>query len=375
MPGKDWEGIERLLAVRLDNIGDVVMLGPALRALRGRFPQAHITLMASPAGSQVAPLLPWVDEAFTWRPVWQEISGRPAVDAAREYALVDALREKRFDAAFIFTSFSQSPHPPAYACYLAEIPIRIGQSKEFGGGLLTLASDPPPDSGHQVDRNLALLDAAGIPFSGRDLELALPPQTVEAAACILERAGVAPADPFIVLAPGASCSARRYPPERFAAAAKELADRVDVPLVIVGSAGEAETIAPVLAATDGHKIVSLVGNTTVPEFAAVIARASLVLANNSAALHIAEAFRRPLVLLYSGTEYESQWRPRRSPATLLRRPTVCSPCYRFECPFELECLDIPPQKVVEAALNSLDRHSSQPVNLLELREEFAVPAE
>ena len=72
-PGEN--GPSPRLAVRLDNIGDIVMLGPALRAMRQALPHAHITLMASPAGSQVAPLLPWVDEVLTERGVWQDASG------------------------------------------------------------------------------------------------------------------------------------------------------------------------------------------------------------------------------------------------------------------------------------------------------------
>ncbi|MCA9973042.1 MAG: hypothetical protein KC425_22645, partial [Anaerolineales bacterium] len=85
----------------------------------------------------------------------------------------------------------------------------------------------------------------------------------------------------------------------------------------------------------------------------VIRRAAVVLANNSAPLHIADAFDRPQVILYAGTEYLSQWRPRRAPARLLRRPTTCTPCYRFECPYNQECLDVPPAEVAAAVLNLL----------------------
>ena len=63
-----WQSVRRVLAVRLDNIGDVVMLGPALRTVRQALPNVHLTLMSSPAGSQVAPLLPWVDEVLVHRP-------------------------------------------------------------------------------------------------------------------------------------------------------------------------------------------------------------------------------------------------------------------------------------------------------------------
>jgi lipopolysaccharide heptosyltransferase II len=347
------EAVQRLLVIRLDNIGDVVLLSPALRNLRRRFPEAGITLMASPAGSQVAPLLPWIDDVFTWRAIWQDVSGSLSHDPQRERALIESLRTRDYHAAFIFTSFSQSPLPPAYACYLAGIPVRVGYSKEFGGGLLSFSSPPPADETHQADLNLALLELAKIPVRDRHLELHIPTEVRHETDRILEPAGINPMSDYTVLAPGASCSARRYSPDRFAAAAVELSNRTGMPVVVVGSQREAETIAPVSAAAQNGNLISLVGKTSLPQLAAIIQGAALVVANNSASIHLADAFQRPIVALYSGTEYESQWAPRNSPTRLLRRPTDCSPCYRFECPYSMECLDIPPREVVEAALDLL----------------------
>jgi lipopolysaccharide heptosyltransferase II len=345
------QDIQRILAVRLDNIGDIVMLGPALRALRGFFPQAHLTLLASPAGSQVAPLLPWIDEVIPLRALWQDVSGKLELNPQRELELIEQLRAGRYDAAFIFTSFSQSPHPPGLICYLAGIPIRVGHSKEFGGGVLNITGRPPEDSGHQAERNLALLETAGIPVRSRHLELYVAPEVQNEADELLLSAGVDPYAPFVALAPGASCPARRYPPGRFAQAARLLARQSGLPLVILGSEREKESLIPFLTGLQHERPwVSLLGKTGVPQFSAVIRRAALVVANNSASLHIADAFERPLVILYSGTEYISQWEPRISPARLLNCTVPCSPCFRFECPYNQECLDIPPEEVAQAAL-------------------------
>jgi ADP-heptose:LPS heptosyltransferase len=270
-------------------------------------------------------------------------------------ALVETIRAHGFDAAIIFTSFSQSPYPPAYVCYLAGVPIRLGQSKEFGGSLLSQWVKPPLDSVHQVDRNLHLLEMAGFSVAERHLELNVPDDVQRSADCLLYTVGVDPDAPFIVLAPGASCAARRYDPLRYAAMVPMLTAQTDLPIVVIGSAHEAELVAPILAAGAEHGISSLVGRTSVPELAAVIRRAILVIANDSGPMHFADAFRRPMVVLYSGTEYESQWRPRNAPTRLLRRPTACSPCYRFQCPYQMECLDIPPAEVAAEALAMLQR--------------------
>jgi lipopolysaccharide heptosyltransferase II len=352
---------DRILVVRLDNIGDLVMLGPALRALRAAYPRAEITLMASPAGSQVAPLLPWIDGVIVWRAVWQDVSADLPLDPAREISLAMQLRQRQFEVAFIFTSFTQSPYPPAYACYLAGIPIRVGHSKEFGGGVLSHCAEPPLDSGHQVDRNLSLLKAVGVPVPRGHLELSLPEQVQQSADQILESVGIDLESPFILLAPGASCATRRYDPERFASVAQMLVSTTDLPLVVVGSpreTGIVESVAAGARQPRPDRVKSLVGMTSVPDLAAIIRRSSLVIANNSASLHFADAFMRPMVILYSGTEYESQWKPRRAPARLLRRPTHCSPCYNFNCPYAMECLDIAPEEVVAAALEMLAREFS-----------------
>jgi lipopolysaccharide heptosyltransferase II len=349
----NWEKVRRLLVVRLDNIGDVVMLSPALRTLKQALPEAHLTLMASPAGSQVASLLPWVDEVMTYRATWQDASFNMPLDPSREMELVETLRARQFDAAVIFTSFSQSPYPPAYVCYLAGIPIRLGQSKEFGGSILSQWVRAVPDALHQSERSLHLLEQAGFEIARRHLELSIPPEIEASANHKLREKGIDPNAPFIVLAPGASCAARRYDPQRFAEVAPKLMEQSGLPIVLLGSAREAELVEPILAAAQGYPLVSLLGQTDVPELAAVIRRSALLIANDSGPMHFGEAFLRPMVILYSGTELESQWQPRFAPTRLLRRPTHCSPCYNFKCPSNMECLDIPPDEVVAEALSLL----------------------
>ncbi len=165
-----WLTVRNLLVMRLDNIGDVIMTSPVLRSLKENLPQARLTLMASPSGSLAAPLLPWVDEVLTWRALWQDL-GRLEFDPAREWRLVSELKERQFDAAIILTSFNQSPHPPALLCCLADIPLRVGESKEKGGNVLTTEVFSAPDRIHQVERNLGPIEAIG--FEVRDRSLAI----------------------------------------------------------------------------------------------------------------------------------------------------------------------------------------------------------
>jgi ADP-heptose:LPS heptosyltransferase len=347
-----WANARNILVMRLDNIGDVVMTSPALRAIKENLPQARITLMASPAGTQAAPLLPWVDEVLTWRVLWQDL-GRLEFDPEREWQLIATLAERRFDAAVIFTSFSQSPHPAGMVCYLAGIQLRLGESKEKGNGILTTELASAPDELHQVERNLRLIEAVGFQVTDRRLAIQIPLEACQGAAERLAAHGLSLKTPYLLLSPWASCQARTYFIDRFAIAARELSRRTGWPVLVTGAVRDQERTGPLMTALASFG-VNLVGATTIPELAALIANARLVLTNDSLPMHLADATRTPSVVLYSGTEYESQWQPRHSPFRLLRRPTSCSPCYAFTCPYNLECLDIPPEEVVAAGLELLD---------------------
>ncbi len=353
---------QRILVIRLDNIGDVIMTGPFLRALHQAYPEATITLLASPGGSQAAALLPWVDDVIVWRALWQEIKDDHTLNPFRELRLVDLLKERSFDAAFILTSFSQSPYPPAYACYLAGIPYRVAQSKEFGGAALSHWVRPLPDRTHQVDRNLHLLEAFDIPTQGSHLDLQVPSKDRQDVNNLLLEQKLEAGEPYIVLAPGASSATRRYDMRRYAVVAEALVEETGLPLLLVGTQKESERFKPLLELSHRKpKVVSLVGKTSVPGLAAVIEGAELLVTNNSASMHIADAFNRPEVVLFAGTEVLEQWEPRNAPARLLNRSTHCSPCYRFECPYHLECLDIPAKEVVYSALQLMQEPEPLPV--------------
>lgn len=349
----DWSRVRRLLVVRLDNLGDVIMTGPALRALRAHLPRLHITLLASPGGAPAAELLPWIDDLRVCRALWQDL-GRLALDPAREAALIADLRRGEFDLALILTSFSQSPHPPALACALAGIPARLGESRERGRAL-TFALASAPDDLHQVDRNLRLLRAAGVPAGDARLEIQLSDRARARARDLLAACG----GHYFVLNPFASCPARTYDPVRLARAARLLSQRTGLTPVLCGAARDRPRAEGLLSEL-GPGAEDLLGATDLPTYAAVIAGARLVLTPNTAALHLADALGVPQLVLYGGTELPSQWAPRASPHRLLRRDTACSPCYRFECPYHHECLDFTPDEVAAAALTVLDAPAPNP---------------
>ncbi len=349
-------GARRIVVLRLDNAGDVILAGPTIRALRLAYPDAHLTLLASPVGADAAELLPWLDEVVPWRTVWQDANGSLAFDPGRETAAIERLRSLRADAAIILTSFSQTPFAAGYACYLAGIPVRVGHEESFGGGVLSHPIDGPAPI-HQAERNLHLLRGIGVPTGDGRLEAHVSDEAHAAVARLL--AALPGDDAPVVVAPGASCAARRYDPASFARATAAISAGTGRPIVVIGTAKERPLAAPIVAAVPDA--VDLVGRTSLAEAAAVIARAGLVLANDSFAMHLADAFDRPVVVTFAGTDREAEWAPRRTRHIVLVRPTPCAPCRLFDCPLEGHpCMAIDPRRVVDAAslLLGAERRSS-----------------
>jgi ADP-heptose:LPS heptosyltransferase len=345
-PPIDWGSLDRLLVVRADNLGDVLLTGPALAALRSAAPHAELDLLASPAGAAAAQLLPEVDETVVARVSWQQI----AVTAEPpDTDLVFRIAARHYAAAVVLTSFSQSPWPAGYALQRAGVPLRAGMSKEFGGTALTHWVPAADDGLHQADRALRLLDGLGVPTAHvpSTLHAAVPAASQERAAAAVQGAGLDAGAPYAVMLPGASCPSRRWPAERFRTTAALLADD-GLPVVVTGPAAERDLVADVAARTPG--VVALAGAFDVPDLAALLAGAAVAVTNNSGGMHLADAVGTPVVVLFAGTEDEGQYRPRSVPSAVLRVPTACSPCRQFHCPFDLECLAIGPEDAALAAL-------------------------
>jgi ADP-heptose:LPS heptosyltransferase len=329
----DWAAMRRVLVVRPDNVGDVLMTGPVFRALRAAAPHAQLVLLASPGGAAAAALLPEVDDLVVASVSWQQLDLVPGADP--DAALVDKLAVRGFDAAVVLTSFSQSPWPAAEVARRAGIPVRVGTSKEFGGGLLTHWVPAPPDDEHQVDRMLGQLAAVGVPSRGHALHARIP----DDAATPLALVGVR----YAVVAPGASCPSRRWPADRFAAVVRALADD-GLTVAVTGTEKEAGLVAEVA----GDVGVPLAGGLGLADLAALLAGAEVVVANNSGGVHLADAVGAPVVELFAGTETVGQYAPRSTRAEVLTVPVSCAPCRQLVCPFDQECLAIGPADVLDA---------------------------
>jgi ADP-heptose:LPS heptosyltransferase len=348
----DWQTARRVLAVRLDNLGDVLVTSPALRAIKRSLPHASLTLLASPVGAQAGRLHPDVDQVIVYEAPWMDPWRKLPQDPEREQRVIARLREERFDAAVIFTSFRQSSLPAAYLCYLAGIPLRLGASIDGPGSLLTTrhkhVEAEPGKVPHEVLRGLDLVSAVGIESEELDLVLEVPSAERRRARTLLEDVRRS-AGPTVVLHPGCSMPARTYPWEMFADAADLLVERLDATVLLTGAESERELVERV-AGRMRRDAVPLAGKLPFPTFCGLIGEADLTLTNNTGPMHIAAALKTPVIALFALTNPPEQWGPWRVPHRQLFHDVPCRICYSRVCPVGHECLRlVEPDEVAMAA--------------------------
>jgi lipopolysaccharide heptosyltransferase II len=344
-----WEKAKKILAVRLDALGDVLMTTPALRALRGRGGR-RVTLLTSPAGAEAARAVPEVDDVLTYEAPWMKASG--AGNPRAELDMIAALARRKFDAAVIFTVYSQSPLPAALLCRMAGIPLRLAHCHENPYQLLTdWVPDPEPDQKirHEVRRQLDLVETVGFHTERENLSLRIPEETRTRCRAAMEKE-MDLRRPWVLIHPGASAPSRRYSPQGFAEAADILARDHGRQILFTGSAAEAPLIEGIRAAMSSPS-VSWAGRLDFMDLAAVISLAPVLIVNNTGPAHIAAAVGTPLVDIYAMTN--PQHTPWKVPHRLMYSDVPCRFCYKSVCPeTHHACLkQVTPASVADAAVS------------------------
>lgn len=317
-----------VLAVRQDNNGDVLLMGPALRALAAR--ATRLTLVCGPSGEAAARALPGIDEVVVSEAAWIEANPHP-VDRAAADAFVSCVAELRIGEAVIFTSFHQSPLPMALLLRMAGVPRIAAISEDYPGALLDVRHRDVPDDLHEVERALSLARAAGHE---------LPPHDEGRLAMrVAERNPVAHRAPYVVVHPGATVPARAWDPRANRDLVAALVARGET-VVVTGGGGERELCAYVSG--ENATVVNLAGETDFTTLARVIADADAIVVGNTGAAHVAAAVGTPVVSLFPPTIPAVRFRPWMVPHALLGDQDIaCRGCRARTCPLEDQpCLGV-----------------------------------
>jgi ADP-heptose:LPS heptosyltransferase len=357
MIDEQWRSVRRILAVRLDNLGDVLVTTPAIHAIKDSLPGVRLTLLASPVGAQIAQLNPDIDDVIAYEAPWMDPWHKLPQDSRREQRMIASIRKRHFDGAIIFTSYHQSPLPAAYLCYLANIPLRVAASIDGPGSLLTTRHKHPEHMMHEVERGLDLVGAIGLTTNGLDLILKVPDVAREKAFDFLSAHDIDSQRPLVVVHPGCSMPARTYPRDRYAQVIDLLVERLGAAVLVTGSEDERALVEQVLDRVQEHNrgaTLACAGILPFPAFCALIEAADLTITNNTGPMHVSAAVKTPVVALFALTNPPEQWGPWRVPHRQLYHDVACRICYSRICPYGQECLClVTPEMVVDAAAELL----------------------
>jgi heptosyltransferase II len=338
------------ILVRATNwVGDAVMSIPALRAIRGRWPNAEIVILARP---WVADL--YHGQGYADRILIYDNEGKHKCIWGRE-RLARALRREKFDAAVLF----QNAFDAAWIAWRARVPERIGYARHGRRWLLNRAI-PIPATGeapeHEAYDYLELLRRAGwlegLPRI-EEISIAIPEEDRNKALERLMAAGVRKNAVRIAFASGAAYgSAKCWEPERYAELADRLITAFDADVILFGAPQESGVAARIALAMRKHAC-NLVGATQIGELPALLSTCRLFIGNDSGAMHVAGAVGVPVIGIFGPTDPEGT-RAMTPQFTLIREPVDCSPCFLRKCPIDHRCMTrISVERVFEAARFSL----------------------
>jgi ADP-heptose:LPS heptosyltransferase len=336
--------VERIVIFRALQLGDMLCAVPALRALRRAYPQAHIALIGLPwAASFVERYAHLVDELI----VFPGAIGFPEQQETDAHLprIHQAMRARRFDLAI------QLHGSGGVANDIVE-----GIGARLNAGFLKPDEAmrrgvfmPWPDDLPESARYTALMQRLGIDANDLDLEIPLTDADNRECDALIEACAL-DSERLVLVHPGAQLPSRRWPVERFADVARALSRR-GWQVAVTGSAGEA----PLTARVAQGAGIDLAGRTSLGSLAALVAKARLIVCNDTGLSHVAAAMRTPSVVVASGSDTR-RWAPLdHARHRVLADWPSCRPCAFRECPYGHECaMNISVQSVIDTAFAQLE---------------------
>jgi heptosyltransferase II len=333
------------ILIRATNwVGDAILALPALRAVRKRFPDAEIAIVARPYVADI-----YGDQEICNQLIPYDPKGSHAGFFGRE-RLAAQLRAQKFDVALLL----QNAFDAAWLAWRANIPERIGYARDARSFLLTKAV-PLPRHGetpaHEKFYYLELLHRAGWLDSLKDesfIGLHVPEEKRRSADEFLCKSGVRPGALRLAIGAGASYgSAKCWPPSRFAEVANRLQAEADADVILFGTAAETN-VSTAITAEMRQPPIDLTGKTAIADVPALLSQCHLFIGNDSGAMHVAAAVGLPVVAVFGPTDPFGT-APVTERCSIVHQKSYCSPCFLRRCPTDHRCMTAIAADMVEAA--------------------------
>lgn len=347
--------MNRILLVRTSAIGDLVFASPFVAALRRRYPDAHIAWLVEPGLDGLLAADPCIDELILWpkaewKRLWRE---RRLIELRRAVrAFAATLKARDFDTAIDMQSLFKS----GWLAWLSGAPRRIGLgSREASRWLMTEVVPAGGTPGQISSEYRHLARHLGLDTDHFLPRLAVSDDNARKARALLAANGLAPGR-YAVFAPFTTRPQKHWSEDGWPVLARRVREELGLAAVILGGPGEREAARRIALAAPGA--VALAGATSLPEAAALVAQAGLVIGVDTGLTHMGSAFGTPTVALFGSTRpYLDAGRP---DAKVIWLGLPCSPCRRRpSCGGSHDCLhDIHPDRVMDEARTVL-AHQAQ----------------
>ncbi|MFA5116921.1 MAG: lipopolysaccharide heptosyltransferase II [Candidatus Omnitrophota bacterium] len=321
---------KRILIVRTDRIGDVILSTPVIKAFRDYYPNAHIAMMVRPYTADIVDGNPYLDEVIVYDKDGAHKSWQDSMKFAFE------LRKKNFDLALVLHP-TQSAH---LITFIAGIDKRVGYNRKWG----FLLTDPLPHTKewgekHEMEYNLDMVRNLGLEPKDRSLFLPIKDESEKWVDELIGKSGIRQNDKIVAISPGASDPTKEWVMERFAQVADALSVKYSFSVIIVGAPQEAELTNRVRM-TMHRFAVDLGGKTSVSQLASVLKRCSLFVGMDSGVMHMACALGLPVVALYGRKQKglsPVRWGPLSPKSRFLHRDVGCKVCLAHNCTKNFLC--------------------------------------
>lgn len=328
--GTDYR-YKRILIVRTDRIGDVLLSTPVIKALRDAWPYAYIAMIVSPYAKEIVEGNPFLDEVIIYNKDGKHRS------ALRTIKFALNLKKKKFDLAVIL-------HPTNrvhLVSFLAGIKRRIGYDRKLGF-LLTDKIKHSKQLGekHEVEYSLDLVRYLGIMPEDKNLFMPIKPASEVWVEELFKQEKIGQTDKLLAIHPGASCLSKVWPSERFADVADRLTQNYGFKVLIISGAKDI-ALAQNVMKNMHHPVINLAGKTSVSQLASLLKRCQLFISNDSGPVHIASSVGTPVISIF-GRDQEGlsprRWGPVGLKDRILHKEVGCIECLAHNCAKEFICL-------------------------------------
>ena len=325
--------VKKILVFKLDHIGDVLMITPALKALKSKYPNASLTVVVGSWSKDILKGNPDVEEILLYDAYWFNRNRNKKLDIKKTWGFIKELRKRRFD---IFYSF-RGDFMGILMGSLLRIPVRVAFNNGGGGFLLTHPITPIENI-HQVEQFLNAIKGNGLThkYSARDsdsdkkMKIAISEAERKFTATFIGKYS-GKNESFIGFHIGAGYLSKLWIPEKYGILIKRLHDELGFHAILVGGGEDrviVKRIESVIRETDS---IDCTGIANIKETAALIEKCNLFIGNDSALVHIAAAIGIPVIVIFSAANNPVGWKPFGSDVACITKDVQCKYCEKFEC--------------------------------------------